>query len=343
MLAAAALAIPDGASAAPSREDEATDALYGNTSSDDEAPREAPPKEEPRVIDERPSEPKPTAEPRTVESGPTSSRAPGSDRPIESAAPSEPEPEPEPAATEPTSAREEGDAPRASTPRGMSHYRQGSLSVMPGWGFSAIVPYQKRIFCGEFSDDPGSSTKRKSFCTMGTPWFIEFTAGYGIHPRIDLVLGVRVHVQKRDYRCRKDGEIDSCKGMFNDSLAVGLAPGIRAWISDPERIVKIGAAVDFIWLHESFRGYRRRGRCEGRNDTVNGPCPVEEPLEGYEAARSDEAGIGDDDIGFRLGPVLQVDPHRNIGIFLMPAARMGLLRWFEFSFDIALGVQARFP
>jgi hypothetical protein len=342
--------MPDRASAAPSRDDEATDELFGGQTKPkkDEPTKQEKPAEKPT---EKPSE-APASQPRSEPAepvAPTSSKAPGSERSAEAGSADEedasteapssstaPDEQPEPAS--------EGQGQGRSTdPSSKSHYRQGSLSIMPGWGFSAIVPYQKRIFCGEFSDDPGSSTKRKSFCTMGSPWFLEFTGGYGVHPRVDVVLGVRLHVQKRDYRCRKEGELDTCKGMFNDSLAVGLAPGIRAWISDPERMFKIGGAVDFVWMHERYTGYRRRGRCQGPNDTVNGPCPVEEPIEGYDDARSDEASIRDDDIGFRLGPVFQLDPHRNVGIFLLPAARVGLLRWFEFSFDIALGVQARFP
>jgi hypothetical protein len=342
------------ASTAPSREDEATDDLYGGQVSptQDTTPKAEPkPKSEPKEAPAAKEPPEPTDEPQASTdasapdpAAPTSSKAPGSDVRIAA------DDRDDDASDEPVTPSEGSDAPspdadetrRENTGRSLSHHRKGSLSVMPGWGFSAIVPYQKRIFCGEFSDDPGSSTKRKSFCTMGSPWFIEFTGGYGVHPRLDVVLGVRLNVQKRDYRCRGD-EIDSCKGLFNDSLAVGLAPGIRAWISDPERMFKIGGAVDFIWLHESFSGYRRRDRCEGRDDVVNGPCPVEEPVEGYDGSRADERRISDDDIGFRIGPVLQVDPHPNVGIFLMPAARMGLLRWFEFSFDIALGVQARFP
>jgi hypothetical protein len=346
-VAFALVSMTSSANMAPSREDEATDELYGGQQAPREAPAkdvpaQEPPTEAPAPTDPPAVQPEPTTG-RADDVKPTSSKAPTSDSALGPKDSDEVGGEEASDDRVETPSPEPDDAPpRDPARRSLSHHRQGSLTIMPGWGFSAIVPYQKRVFCGEFSDDPGSSTKRKSFCTMGSPWFIEFTGGYGVHPRLDVVLGVRLHVQKRDYRCRGD-EIDSCKGLFNDSLAVGLAPGIRAWISDPERMFKIGGAVDFVWLHERFSGYRARARCEGRDDFVNGPCPVEEPLEGYEGSRDDETRIGDDDIGFRIGPVIQVDPHPNFGIFLMPAARMGLLRWFEFSFDIALGVQARFP
>jgi hypothetical protein len=212
------------------------------------------------------------------------------------------------------------------------------FSVSAGWGFAATVPYDDGVFCGEFSDDSGSDTRRKTLCTRAAPWFLEFTGGYGVHPRIDVLLGVRLAVQRRAFRCKDENDPSSCSGLFNDSLAVGLMPGFRGWFSRPERMVKIGGEIDFVWLHESFRGYRDRAACTGPDDRQGGPCPL---AEGSIVAAEDD--IGDDDIGLKIGPVLQIDPHRNVGIILQPAARMGLLRWFEFAFELGLGVQARFP
>ncbi len=285
-----------------------------------EAPVQAAPEETPTVSSSK--APPPRAAPTQEVSGQDEVGSSNTDEPDEPAAPPPPE---------------EDDDETWSGPS-FSHHNQGSLTVAAGWGFGAVLPYVNDAFCGEFIDDPGSETKRKSFCTGAVPWFMEFTGGFGVHPRIDVVLGVRLNVQKREFKCKDDADPETCKGLFNDSLAVGLTPGIRAWISRPERRVKIGGAVDFVWTHENFSGYRGRSRCTGPTDTVGGPCPVPEgPIV------AGEHDIKDDDIGVRLGPVLQIEPHRNVGIVLSPLARLGFLRWFEFSFDVSLGVQARFP
>ena len=236
----------------------------------------------------------------------------------------------------------EGQATDDKSPRNFSHHRLGSFAVSAGSGFQMVVPYSDGQFCGQFSTDPagldGTSGGRKALCTAGAPWFLDFTMGYGVLPRLDVVLTLRVNVSKRAWRCRDDGDPESCRGLFNDKVGIGLLPGVRAWLSKPERMFKIGAAVDFVWIYEDFAGYRQRPTCSGTED-AEVICPL--GREGQVVAA--EGDVGNNDVGLRFGPVLQLDPHRNVGVFLLPSARMSFLRWFEAGFDIQLGVQARFP
>ncbi|RMH00076.1 MAG: hypothetical protein D6705_01205 [Deltaproteobacteria bacterium] len=228
-------------------------------------------------------------------------------------------------------------APRAVHPR--SHHRLGLLGVAAGWGYFGIVPYNDGQFCGQYSTDPGSDTGRKAFCTERRGMaFLDLTGGYGVHPRIDLLLTVRINLMKRDYVCKDAGDPETCSGLFVDKVGFGLFPGIRAYFSKPEALVKVGAAVDFLWMHENFAGYRGRPVCTGTSGTEV-VCPL-----GREAPKDDaERKTKDDDIGLRLGFLVQADVHHNVGVFLMPAARMTFLRWFEFGLDIQAGIQTRFP
>ncbi len=242
-------------------------------------------------------------------------------------------------ATETVGGEAETVGKRKKKKKDLSHYQTGSFAVSGGWGFYGIVPYDDGVFCGQFSGDPDSDTRRKSFCVhpRGVP-FLDFTLGYGAHPRLDIVLTMRLNLAKRAWKCKDDTDPDTCAGLFVDKLGFGLFPGIRGWISKPQDMFKLGAALDFMWMHENFAGYRNRPVCTGtQNQDVI--CPT-----GSEAAKSDaEKKVKNDDIGVRLGLVLQLDVHHNVGIFLMPTARMGFLRWFEFGIDVQLGVQARFP
>ena len=168
--------------------------------------------------------------------------------------------------------------------------------------------------------------------------FLDITGGYGVHPRIDLLLTVRINLMRRDYVCKDRGDPESCAGLFVDKIGFGMFPGIRAYFSPPEALVKVGAALDFLWMHENFAGYRKRPTCTGTSGTEV-ICPL-----GREAPKDDsEADTGNDDVGLRLGLVVQADVHHNVGVFLMPAARMTFVRWFEFGLDIQAGIQTRFP
>lgn len=219
-------------------------------------------------------------------------------------------------------------------PKGLTHHKTGQISVAGGWGFNMVVPYQDDVFCGEFSTDDGDEDGRKSICTAANPWFLDFSAGYGAHPRLDVIFNFRLNLQSRDFECKDADDPETCKGLYVTKLGYMLGPGIRAWISKPEKLFKVGAAVDLLYAHEDFSGYRARARCTGPADG----CRFQE-----DEKTDKEQDVGDHDFNLRLGPLFQFDVHHNVGIFLQPYARMSFVRWFEFSFDINLGLQARFP
>jgi len=223
--------------------------------------------------------------------------------------------------------------------KGLEHWKLGMVGVRAGWGLNLIVPYKDR-FCGEFSTEGDDEDGRKSVCSMANPWFLEFSAGYGAVKRMDVVLTYRLNLQPRDFTCKDSDDPTTCKGLYNEGLGMALGPGIRAWISKPHKLFKVGAAVDVLWTYEDFSGYRGRVACTGPDDPA-GPCPKEG---GEEKGKAETEGdVGNNDFGLRLGPVFQIDPHHNVGIVLQPWARMSFIRAFEIAFDITLGMQARFP
>jgi hypothetical protein len=222
----------------------------------------------------------------------------------------------------------------------LSHWKLGMVGVRAGWGLNLIVPYKDR-FCGEFATEGDDEDGRKSICSQANPWFLEISAGYGAVKRMDVVVTYRLNLQSRDFSCKDEDDPTTCKGLYNTGLGMALGPGIRAWISKPHKLFKIGAAVDVLWTYEDFSGYRGRTACTGPDDDVGGPCP--KPGGEEKGKEESEADVGNNDFGMRLGPIIQIDPHHNIGIVLQPWARMGLVRAFEIAFDITLGLQARFP
>jgi len=230
-------------------------------------------------------------------------------------------------------------------PKSLSHKGTGMIGVAGGFGYGLRTAGDK--YCGEFSSDPGDADGRKAVCTGLAPAFLDLTLGYGAADRIDVVLGVRVNLQKRQYDDSKCGGADTCtdgKGLFVDGRGIGILPGIRIWGSEPDKIFKLGGAVDFFYMYENFDGYRNRPL---------GPNNTEDPAD-RQANRDDEAAVSDHFIGMRGGPIIQVDPHHNVGIFFIPAAVPGFrpkqadgkdrdAGWFELAFDLSLGIQARFP
>src|SRR5690606_4242154 len=150
---------------------------------------------------------------------------------------------------------------------------------------------------------------RKPLCIGATPPAIDILAGFGANRRIDVIVGVRINLLPREFKTKDcaDGE-DVCadgKGLFNQKLAIGVMPGVRIFGKDTDRIVKFGGAVQIMYMYENFQGYR---------DRPSGPMEDSDP-----ANAEDEDGVGNHFLGLRGGPVLQIDPHHNFGITLMPA------------------------
>lgn len=222
-------------------------------------------------------------------------------------------------------------------PKSRSHLKTGGISVAPGIGFGLRTAGDK--FCGQFSSDNSDQDGRRALCTGATPWVMDFTAMYGVFDRLDISLGLRLNLQPRSFRndeCPSDNPVcDRGQGLFNNTLGVGIMPGVRIWGGDVDKIVKMGGAIDFLYMYESFAGYRNRPLADEDDDS-----------------QPSEDGVGDHMLGLRAGPVLQIDPHHNVGIYLIPAAvpsfrpaRDGFdeAGWFEIAFEATLGVQGRFP
>jgi hypothetical protein len=218
---------------------------------------------------------------------------------------------------------------------GLSHHKTGMLGVAVGAGWGMIITGDK--FCGEFSEDEGDSDNRKGLCTGMRPLALDITAGFGAAPRLDVVMTVRINLMKREYKfddCNSDVEpCDKGKGLFNKSVGIGVMPGVRIWGKDNDKLFKVGGSIDFVYFYENFDGYRSRPRHpEEDADPVN---------------ESEEKRVVDHSIGLRGGPVLQIDPHHNVGIYITPAVvpliHAGGPTWVEIGFEGSLGFQARFP
>lgn len=233
-------------------------------------------------------------------------------------------------------------------PKGLSHIKTAQIGAAAGVGYGLITAGDK--YCGEFSDDEGDQDKRKSLCTARTPAVLDANIGFGANDRIDIVVGVRINLEKRDYDngpCKGDLTCVEGKGLFVDKRGIGVMPGVRLWGKDNDKIFKVGGAIDFMYMYENFQGYRDRPALDDTNNNIKEDGGMTDA-----GNVADEDKVSDHIIGFRGGPILQVDPHHNIGIFFIPAA-VPTFRpqqrnaensgWFEISFEATLGVQARFP
>ena len=218
---------------------------------------------------------------------------------------------------------------------GLSHAKTFMIGVAAGGGWGMTVAGD--LYCGEFSSSSDDSDGRKSVCTAGTPAFLDITAGFGASPRIDIVMTVRMNLQKRDYDysdCDSDTvPCDEGKGLFNNKIGVGFFPGVRLWGKDNDKVFKVGGAIDFMYMRENFSGYRDR---------------PQNPREDADAENiRNEQRVGDHSIGLRGGPIIQIDPHHNFGIYILPAVvpkfHVDGPAWFEIGFEGSIGVQARFP
>jgi hypothetical protein len=233
-------------------------------------------------------------------------------------------------------------------PKGLSHVKTAQIGAAAGVGYGLTTAGDK--YCGEFSDDEGDQDKRKSLCTARTPAVLDAHLGFGANDRIDIVVGVRINLEKRDYDdgpCKGDLTCVEGKGLFVDKRGIGVMPGVRLWGKDNDKVFKVGGAIDFMYMYESFQGYRDRPALDDTNNNIQEDDGMTDA-----GNAADEDKVSDHIIGFRGGPILQVDPHHNIGIFFIPAAVPSFRPqqrnaensgWFEISFEATIGVQARFP
>jgi hypothetical protein len=233
-------------------------------------------------------------------------------------------------------------------PKNLSHIKTGQIGAAIGLGYNLVTGGDK--YCGEFTDDPTDKDARKSICTGRTPVALDVMLAFGAADRIDIVVGARINLEKRDYDsgpCKGDVTCVDGKGLFANKRAIGVMPGVRLWGKGTNQVFKLGGAVDILYLFENFDGYRNRPALNDTNKNV-----MEDDGMPDDANRKAESKVSNHILGIRGGPVIQIDPHHNIGIFFIPAAvptfrpaQAGSSNsgWFEIAFEASLGVQARFP
>jgi hypothetical protein len=104
------------------------------------------------------------------------------------------------------------------------HAGQLGLSVMPGVGYALIIPYEEDIDCG---DADGAS---KRVCANRTPVFVDLQAAFGVSTRLDLVVDVRLGLEKG--------------AMVGRQFA--LMPGLRIWL-DQDVNVKFYTTIQGVF------------------------------------------------------------------------------------------------
>jgi hypothetical protein len=98
----------------------------------------------------------------------------------------------------------------------LDHRHQTGVSLMPGVGYSVIVPYQEGKDCGDSSGDPN-----KRVCTSRVPLFVDLQLSFGLSTRIDLITDLRFGVEGQ---------------RVTDSRQFAFAPGFRVWIDQDSNI-----------------------------------------------------------------------------------------------------------
>ncbi len=112
-------------------------------------------------------------------------------------------------------------------PAQTDHRYQTGLSIMPGTGFRAIVPYEDHQACG---DSSGNDSKR--VCTHRSPFFIDLQLSFAPGRRVDIIADFRFSL----------GTDPATK----DSHQFAFAPGLRFWL-DQEVDVKFYTTLQMVY------------------------------------------------------------------------------------------------
>lgn len=135
-------------------------------------------------------------------------------------APSAPAAEPAPPADPAPAAR----AGTTVTGDGYSHKGQLGLSLRAGLGIRAIVTYDNSHYCG--ATDSSTTTGNAPVCSGRAPFSLDFEAGYGVAPRVDLIAELRLGLES---------DFGSSIGATNGPRMLHLAPGARFFFDDSKR------------------------------------------------------------------------------------------------------------
>lgn len=97
-----------------------------------------------------------------------------------------------------------------------SHRGQLLASLRLGMGYRAIVPYEGTTFCGDTSTQ--TSTGNAAACIGRAPFSMDLELGYGVHPRIDLLLELRVGLES---------DFGATRAATDGPRAFHVSPGAR--------------------------------------------------------------------------------------------------------------------
>ncbi len=117
-------------------------------------------------------------------------------------------------------------APQVASAQVLDHRYQTGVSVMPGIGYSVIVPYQEGKDCGDSSGEPS-----KRVCTNKVPFFLDFQLSFGVSSRVDLITDLRVGI---------GGQAVTNAHQF------AFAPGLRVWI-DQDASTKLYTTIQAVF------------------------------------------------------------------------------------------------
>jgi len=165
----------------------------------------------------------------------------------------------------------------------LSHQRQLGLGILPGSGYRVLFPYQENVYCGQPS---------RRVCNGRLPAFLDVQPSFGLNPHWDALVDLRFGLQ----------------ADFARTHAFAFAPGVRYWVSPPDRLkffTTLQVAFDFTEQH---------------NRTLSGW-----------------------DLAFHNSNGLMFEVMRNLGLYAQFSDTVGFVRWLRFEIDVGAGVQARFP
>jgi len=159
------------------------------------------------------------------------------------------DPAPPDEATEPAPEEPQGAEPRLVTPParpatarkaiGFSHHRQLLVSARFALGLRAIATYEETAFCGDLD---GSGFAR--VCTGRAPFSLDFEVGYGVAPKIDAFVELRIGIEAEfgDTITNADGP-----RVFH------MSPGARFFFSESRR-AKVFTTAQLVFDFTDYQG-----------------------------------------------------------------------------------------
>ena len=98
------------------------------------------------------------------------------------------------------------------------HAKQGFVNVLVGTGYYLVAPYDKDNpdkMCERSADDPG---KGEPLCSGRVGWHMDFLAGYGLKPGLELFMMFRLGLERPD-----------SGGLINQPKTRQLGVGIKVY------------------------------------------------------------------------------------------------------------------